>query len=79
MMKYVCTHEIEACQWTLENKDVIIEWILNKGWLPVIEKTGRLSLNEDEYANPGEWLLWSDDEFYVMDDESFRFTYKAVV
>ena len=58
-------------RWHREKTDKPVRWMLGGG--PTI-------LMGDEYheLHVGEWLVWSNGEFPVLDDEQFRETYEEV-
>ncbi len=76
---YRCTHKVEAMQWidTDAHREAFATWFAAHDVL--FETRGaQITLPDDcGTAEVGEWLLWMDGEFVVMDDECFRASYEA--
>lgn len=73
---YRCKHAVEAMQWkdTDANRAAFATWFEKRG--AMFETRGpEVVLPEEGTVVEGEWILFSDDEFIVMDDAMFRDTY----
>lgn len=75
---YHCKHAVEAYRWhdTNENREAFAAWFDVHDQM--FETRGPvIVLPEGGEAQEGEWVLWSDGEFLVMDDDSFTSNYEA--
>ena len=79
MKTYRCKHAVEAMRWTDtdENRGAFATWFEKHG--AVFETRGPLVVLPDVgTAAEGEWVLFSDGEFLVMDDGMFTDTYEEI-
>lgn len=79
MKTYRCKHAVEAMQWidTDNNREAFAAWFESHD--TVFETRGPVAvLPAEGTANEGEWILYSDNEFIVMEDELFRDDYEEV-
>lgn len=76
---YKCKHVVEAMRWrdTDENREAFAAWFDVHD--QPFETRGPVIVLQDECGEvqKGEWVLWSDDDFIVMDDEWFNETYEV--
>lgn len=77
MKIYRCKHSVEAVRWidTVANREAIATWFDNHG--AVFETRGPVVVLPDE-DTAGEWIVFSDHEFIVLDDEQFRAEYEEI-
>lgn len=78
--RYRCKHVVEALRWTDtdENRERFADWFDSHG--AFFETRGPVVLIPEECgeAKEGEWIMYWDNEFVVMDDESFLESYEPV-
>ena len=76
---YKCKHTVEAMRWldTDEDREALAAWFDVHDQM--FETRGSVIVLQDECGEvqEGEWVLWSDGEFLVMDDDSFTSNYEA--
>ena len=88
MKTYRCKHAVEAMRWTDTdaNREEFATWFEKHG--AVFETHGPIALLPDlitradfdtNRVEPGEWIIFSDDEFIAMEDELFRDDYEEIV
>ena len=74
MHTYRCKHKVEAMRWTDtdEDREAFYQWFDRHEC--VFETRGPVIVLPDDLgtADKGDWVLWSDGEIIVMDDEAFR-------
>jgi hypothetical protein len=76
---YRCKHAVEAMRWTDTdaNREAFATWFDKHD--AMFETRGPLVvLPEEGTASEGEWILYSDNEFIAMEDESFRDDYEEI-
>ena len=81
MKRYQCKHAVEAMQWNGDGVMPLEKWHEEHTGMRVrwICTTPSVLLGDSWHdMDIGEWLVWFDGEFLVMDDERFRDTYEAV-
>lgn len=79
MHTYRCKHSVEATRWTDtdEDRETFYQWFKNHDC--IFETRGPVIVLPDDLGtvDKGDWVLWSDGEFIVMDDEAFRDGYES--
>lgn len=81
---YRCKHPVEAMRWDGTSRELLTAWhekhTGKTPWCRTSVACGELAVvylgDAWREIEPGEWLVWSSDEFLVMDDEQFRETYE---
>ena len=77
---YRCKHRVEAMHWTDtdEDREAFYQWFDSHEC--VFETRGPVIVLPDDLGtvDKGDWVLWSDGEFLVMDDEAFRDGYAPI-
>ena len=87
MKTYRCKHAVEAMCWTDtdDNREAFATWFEKHD--AVFETRGPIALLPDlitrvgcdtDRVEPGEWIIFSDGEFIVMDGEMFADTYEEI-
>lgn len=79
MKHYRCKHSVEAMQWTdtEECRSAFTKWFDAHGQdFDTRGATVLLASREEAYT--GEWIVWMDGEFTVLDNEDFNATYEEV-
>ena len=79
MKTYRCKHAVEAMRWfdTDESREIFAAWFESHG--QVFETQGPIAcLSNGDHADPGLWIVYSDGEFLMMDEEMFRDQYEEV-
>ena len=79
MKIYRCKHGVEAARWTDtdETRAAFATWFEKHGTM--FETRGPVVvLPECGTVSEGEWILYSDDEFIVMEDELFTDMYEEI-
>lgn len=79
MKTYRCKHAVEAMRWldTDEHREMFATWFELHDVL--FETRGaEVVLPEGGHVAEGEWVIYSDGEFLVMDDEAFMATYEVI-
>jgi hypothetical protein len=80
MSEYRCKHTVRARRWmdTDEDREVFSDWFGSNGVM--FETRGPVVvLPEGGEVTPGEWILFSSDEYIAVDDDSFADTYEPVL
>lgn len=80
MKTYRCKHAVEALRWTDtdENREAFATWFEKHNAL-FTTRGPEVVLPEEGTVAEGEWILYSDEEFIVMDDEAFRADYEEIL
>lgn len=81
MKHYRCKHTVEGMRWTDtdEDREILADWFESHD--AMFETRGPIVVlpsGDHNHAAPGDWIIWADDEFAVMDDEIFVHTYALV-
>lgn len=80
MKTYRCKHAVEALRWsdTDANREAFDAWFAKHDVL--FETRGPVViLPEEGTVVEGDWVVLSDGEFLVMDDEAFADTYEEIL
>lgn len=77
LRSYRCKHVVEAMRWFDTDREAFAAWFDVHDQM--FETRGSVIVLPDECGEvqEGEWVLWSDGEFLVMDDDSFILNYEA--
>ncbi len=79
MKTYRCKHAVEAMRWTDTdaNREAFAAWF-EKHDARFETRGSEVVLPEEGVVTEGGWIVLSDDEFLVMDDEMFTDTYEEI-
>ena len=80
LKSYRCNHAIEAMRWvdTAVNREAFAAWFKTHDARFETRGPEIVLPDFDGVAVEGEWILFSDGEFIVMDDEMFTDTYEEI-
>jgi hypothetical protein len=82
---YRCKHAVEAQRWTDtdENREAFATWFEKhdalfetRGPIALLPDLQTRSDGDHNRVEPGEWILYSDGEFIVMEDDLFTRDYE---
>ncbi len=86
MKTYRCKHTVLAVKWTGlfddlrplskwgEQRNIVIAFVDDQ---PNPSSNIKLMLPNDIVVDPGEWVIYSDNNFIVMSEEDFKAEYEA--
>lgn len=80
MKKYACKHIVEAAQWqdNYATRELFLNWFKEHDATFTVRGTTLVLTDECDEIDQGDWILFSDGQFFTMPDDMFTDCYAEV-